>query len=55
MKAKGDGKAGGGLRARVRAYDEEAKTGYITNGNGILNQKVHRPGSQNPCKGGPGR
>lgn len=43
---KGDGKAGGGLKARIRDFEEiKPDNGY----------KYHRPGSQNTKKGGRGK
>jgi len=51
---KGNGKAGGGLKARVKAWELETPTGFARNGNGVMNMRYHRPGSQNPRKGGTG-
>lgn len=52
---KGSGKAGGGLIARIAVWQSESPNGYVRNGNGVQNVNHHRPGSQNPRKGGPGR
>lgn len=43
--SRGQGKAGGGLVARRKDYDEMK---------GKPDFDMHRPGSQNPRKGGPG-
>lgn len=43
---RGNGKAGGGLKARIKDYEEiKPDPGY----------KYHRPGSQNAKKGGRGK
>lgn len=55
MKTRGNGAAGGGLKARIAEYEKMTQTGYVANGNGVQNVKVHRPGSQNPRKGGKGK
>jgi hypothetical protein len=52
---KGNGKAGGGLTARIAVWQLESPTGYVRNGNGVQNVNHHKPGSQNPNKGGVGR
>jgi len=52
---KGNGKAGGGLVARVKAWQQETPTGYARNGNGVQNMRHIKPGSQNPRKGGLGK
>lgn len=53
--SRGTGKAGGGLQARIKAHEVEAPSGYVKNGNGVPNMRHHRPGSQNPRKGGLGK
>jgi hypothetical protein len=52
---KGTGKAGGGLVARLKAWEFETPNGYARNGNGVQNARHIKPGSQNPRKGGPGK
>jgi len=55
MQKKGNGKAGGGLKARIKAWELETPNGYARNGNGVQNVRHIKPGSQNPNKGGKGR
>lgn len=52
---KGNGKAGGGLVARITEWQKETPTGFARNGNGVQNVRHIKPGSQNPRKGGPGK
>jgi len=52
---KGNGKAGGGLKARIADWEKETPNGYARNGNGVLNARHIKPGSQNPRKGGVGK
>lgn len=52
---KGNGKAGGGLKARIKVWELESPNGYVRNGNGVQNVRHNKPGSQNPRKGGIGK
>ncbi len=55
MSRKGNGKAGGGLKARIADWEKETPNGYARNGNGVQNVRHNKPGSQNPAKGGKGK
>lgn len=62
-KIKGDGKAGGGLAARIKGWENlegqkipaGPRSYRCADGNGKTGATYHKPGSQNARKGGRGR